>query len=111
VNLPDELDIELKRYKDDSGAAVQEIALRSMIAGVPLVGSSILEILNGLAQRRQQERLNDVFDALKNRLHELGDEKIDRKFFRSEEFQTLLFLLLERLHTTSGLAPIFETNS
>jgi hypothetical protein len=100
VSLPDELSTEIDQYKEDSGAAVQEIALRSMLAGVPWLGSSILEMLNGLAQRRQQERLNDVFDALKNRLQELGKEKIDRGFFKSEEFQTLLFLVIERLHTT-----------
>jgi hypothetical protein len=100
VSLPDELNTELEQYKQDSETSIQHITMRSIIAGVPYVGSSILEIFNGLAQRRQQERLNDVFDALKNRLHELGEEKIDREFFKSEEFQTLLFLLLERLHTT-----------
>jgi hypothetical protein len=100
MKLPDELDVELDQHRKDSDTAIQDITLRSVIAAVPLVGSSILEIFNGLAQRRQQERLNDVFDAVKNRLHELGEEKIDRQFFKSEEFQTLLFLIIERLHTT-----------
>jgi hypothetical protein len=100
MKLPDELDAEFDQYRKDSDTAIQEMALRSVIASVPLVGSSILEIFNGLAQRRQQERLNNVFDAVKSRLHELGEEKIDRQFFNSEEFQTLLFLIIERLHTT-----------
>jgi hypothetical protein len=34
------------------------------------------------------------------RFDSIGDKKIDREFFKSEEFQIMLFLLLERLHTT-----------
>lgn len=102
MKLPDELNTEIEQYKEDAGASIQEIAVRGAIAGIPLVGSSIMEIFNGLAQRRQLERLNDVFDAVKERLDELGEEKIDREFFKSEEFQTILFLILERLHTTGN---------
>lgn len=76
------------------------LALRTALAGIPYAGSAILEILNGLAQRRNQERLNSVFDQMTNRLNQLGEEKLDREYFRSEEFQSLLFLLLERIHTT-----------
>lgn len=100
VKLPDELRAELDLYKKDSETTIQNIVLRSVVQGVPFIGSSIMEIFNGLAQRRAQERLNDVFDEVKKRLDSVGDEKIDREFFKSQEFQTLLFLLLERLHTT-----------
>jgi hypothetical protein len=100
VKLPDELSTELDRYKVDSETTIQTIVLRSVIQGVPFVGSSIMEIFNGVAQRRAQERLNDMFNQMKRRLDSVGEEKIDREFFKSEEFQTLLFLLLERLHTT-----------
>lgn len=37
---------------------------------------------------------------MKNRLNLLGEEKVDNDYFRSEEFQSLLFLLIEKLHTT-----------
>lgn len=104
--MPDELNSELDQYKEDSEITVQNLVLRSIIQGVPFVGSSIMEIFNGLAQRRQQDRLNDFFDAVKNRLHDLGEEKIDREFFKSEEFQTLLFLILEKLHTTHDRAKL-----
>lgn len=100
MKLPDELRAELDFYKKDSETTIQNIVLRSAVQGVPFIGSSIMEIFNGLAQRRAQERLNDMFDEVKKRLDSVGDEKIDREFFKSEEFQTLLFLLLERLHTT-----------
>jgi hypothetical protein len=100
VKQPDELSTELDLYKTDSETTIQNIVVRSVIQGVPFIGSSIMEIFNGLAQRRAQERLNDVFDEMKNRLDSVGHEKLDREFFKSEEFQTLLFLLIERLHTT-----------
>jgi hypothetical protein len=90
----------LDLFKKDSETTIQNIVLRSVVQGVPFIGSSIMEVFNGLAQRRAQERLNDMFDEVKKRLDSVGDEKIDREFFKSEEFQTLLFLLLERLHTT-----------
>jgi hypothetical protein len=100
VKDPDQLEVEINAYRDESELSIQRITTRSTIAAIPYAGSALLEIIDGLAQRRVQERLNCVLDEIKNRLHELGDEKIDREFFRSEEFQTLLFLLLERLHTT-----------
>jgi hypothetical protein len=100
VKQPDELEVEIDACREESELTIQGIATRSVIATIPYAGSAMLEIFHGLAQRRVQERLNCVFDEMKNRLSQLSDEKIDREFFRSEEFQTLLFLVLERLHTT-----------
>jgi hypothetical protein len=100
MKSPDELAVEIKSYKDDAEISIQKIAMRSTVAAIPFAGGAMLEIFDGLAQRRMQDRLNAVFDEMKNRLDQLGEEKIDQEFFRSEEFQTLLFLLLERLHTT-----------
>jgi hypothetical protein len=100
MSLPVELSIELTNYKNDSETAIQEIATRSVVSAIPYAGSAMIELFNGLAQRRTQERLNGVFDQIKSRLDNLGEEKVDQGFFHSEEFQTLLFLLLEKLHTT-----------
>jgi hypothetical protein len=102
--FPDPLEIELRKYKADSEVTVQKIAARSIIVEAvwktPFAGAAMLEVFNGLAQQRSQERLNKLFDQLKDSLGRLDEEKIDRDYFRSEEFQTLLFLLLEKLHTT-----------
>jgi hypothetical protein len=76
------------------------MAVRTALAAIPFAGGAILELVDGLAQRRVQQRLNDVFDSMRERLSVLDEDKVDRVFFHSEEFQTLLFLLLERLHTT-----------
>jgi hypothetical protein len=100
VKLPDEIDVTIQQHEEDSETAIPEIALRTAISFIPYAGSAINEITSGLAQRRVQQRLNDVFDALKCRLGSLGEEKVDREYFHSEEFQSVLYLLLERLHTT-----------
>jgi hypothetical protein len=70
------------------------------VAGIPYAGGPILEIMNGLAQRRVGERLNVVLDAMKQQLESISKEKVNKVFFGSEEFQSLLYLLLERLHAT-----------
>lgn len=100
MKLPDPLETEFKNYREDSEITIQQIAVRRSLAGVPYLGSALLELFSGLAQRRAQERLNSLFDQMINRVAELGEEKLDPEFFRSEEFQSLLFLALERLHTT-----------
>jgi len=100
VKLPDELETELRLYKQGSETAIQEIAVRTALATIPFAGSALLEIFNGLAQRRAQERLNDLFGQMRSRLNLLGEEKVDRDYFHSAEFQSLLFLLIDKLHTT-----------
>jgi hypothetical protein len=99
-SLPDELSVLLTQYKDEAEVTAQEIAARTSISFIPYAGSAINEIKNGLAQIRVQERLNNVFDAMKERLDDVEEDKVDHEYFHSEEFQTLLYLLLERLHTT-----------
>ena len=99
-SLPDELDVSIAQHKEDAETTVRNIVWRTGISFIPYAGSAINEIANGLAQLRVQERLNDVFDAMKERLDTVAEDKIDKEYFHSEEFQTLLYLLLERLHTT-----------
>jgi len=50
--------------------------------------------------------LNDVVEHFTNRLRELGEEKIDREWFTSEEFQTLLFDALRQLQVTHDSAKL-----
>jgi hypothetical protein len=99
-SLPDELDGLIAQHKEDAKTTVRNIVWRTGISLIPYAGSAINEIANGLAQLRVQERLNDVFDAMKERLDTVAEDKVDKEYFHSEEFQTLLYLLLERLHTT-----------
>jgi hypothetical protein len=100
VKLPDELATEIEQFESDSGPTIQEIALRTTLSAIPFAGSALLELSSGLAQRRTQERLSNVFSQMKDRLSLLSEEKVDRTYFHSEEFQSLFYLLAERLHTT-----------
>jgi hypothetical protein len=70
------------------------------VAGIPYAGGPILEIISGLAKRRVEERLDVVFAAMKQQLELMSQEKVNQAFFSSEEFQSLFYLLLERLHAT-----------
>ena len=99
-SLPGELDVLIAQHNEDAETSVREIVLRTAISLIPYAGSAINEIANGLAQRRVQERLDDLFDGMKERLESVAEDKVDKEYFHSEEFQTLLYLLLERLHTT-----------
>ena len=90
----------LDLYREAARPSIAEIALRTTVAGIPYAGGPILEIMNGLAQRRVGERLNVVFAAMRQQLELISKEKVNQAFFDSEEFQSLLYLLLERLHAT-----------
>ena len=93
-------DTSLAQYKKAAHVSRKQIALRTMVATIPYAGSAILEIWDRLAQQRTEERLNTVFERMKERLESISQEKIDQAFLDSEQFQTLLYLLIEKLHTT-----------
>jgi len=91
--------------RDDTERAVQQMLAKSGMAGaislIPFgVGSAINEMLTQLALRRVNERMGEMFDRMTKQILELGEEKTDREWFRSEEFQTLLFEALHQLHVT-----------
>lgn len=102
----DELPKVIELYKEAAHSSVGEIALRSSVSAIPYAGAPILELWNGVAQRRVHERLNTVFAEMKECLDAVDAEKVDRAFFDSEEFQTLLYLLIEKLHTTHEQAKL-----
>jgi len=76
------------------------------ISGIPGAGGPIATLLGGQAKRRILERAIEVFDAMKERLEEVEEATIDKKFFESEEFQSLLALALEQLQTTHDKAKL-----
>jgi hypothetical protein len=96
----DDLEPLLNKRRSEAEVNARQIALSAFIASIPYAGGSIMEILHGRAQQRTEKRLNDVFEAMKSNIDALGADKIDRHFLESEEFQTILFLVLEKLHTT-----------
>jgi hypothetical protein len=106
VATQQELNSALTKYKDEAQTTAARIAIRTLVAGIPYAGSPILELIDGLAQRRTQDRLNIVFATMKDCLDRVEEEKIDRAFFESEEFQSLLFLTTEKLQSTHDTAKL-----
>lgn len=91
--------------REEAERSVQEILVRSGVAGaislIPYgVGSAINEMLTQLALRRTHARMEEMFDQMAQHIRDLGEEKIDREWFRGEEFQTLIFEALHQLHVT-----------
>jgi hypothetical protein len=67
---------------------------------IPGVGSAINEMMTQLAIKRTNERIKELFEHFANKVRYIGEEKVDREWFRSEEFQTLLYEALQQLHVT-----------
>ena len=57
-----------------------------MHCSVPHFGNEINNLLFGDAQRRVAERAKDVFEAVRERVEEFEEGKIDKKFFKRDEF-------------------------
>jgi|GEM_PF-2989774 len=100
MDEPSGTNLSLERHEDAAHSQLAEIAVRTLVAGIPYAGGPILELWNGIAQRRTQKRISVVLEEMKKQLESVEGEKVDRKFFETEEFQTLLFLLLDKLYTT-----------
>jgi hypothetical protein len=83
---------------------LQERIVSAGIAGVlsliPGVGHAVIELMTDLAIQRTNNRVNDLFEHFTNRIREVGEDKVDREWFRSEEFQTLLYEAFRQLNVT-----------
>jgi hypothetical protein len=90
-----------------AAAAAGAVAFAEATHNIPFgVGAALLTLVGELAGRRINSRLNDVVEHFTNRLRELGEGKIDRGWFTSEEFQTLLFETLRQLQVTHDNAKL-----
>lgn len=70
------------------------------------VGAAIHEMLTQLAFRRTYQRMQEMFEQMNRRIDALGDGKIVPEWFRSEEFQTLLFEAFHQLRVTEDKSKI-----
>ena len=83
---------------------LQSKLFSSGVAGVlsiiPGVGGAVTELMTELAIQRTNDRMKEMFEHFTSRIREVGEGKVDREWFRSEEFQTLLYEAFEQLHVT-----------
>lgn len=73
---------------------------------IPGVGHAVIELMTDLAIQRTNNRVKEMFDHFTNRIREVGEDKVDREWFRSEEFQTLLFEAFRQLNVTHDRAKL-----
>jgi hypothetical protein len=101
----------VREITKDAGRTIQGMVMSATAAGfvsfleavrvLPYgTSAAITELTTGLAVKRTNERMKDMFEYMSNRLREVGEQKIDREWFRGEEFQTLLYEALRQLHVT-----------
>jgi hypothetical protein len=67
---------------------------------VPGVGAAVMELMTELAIQRTNDRMKEMFDHFTHRIQDTGEDKVDREWFRSEEFQTLLYESFQQLLVT-----------
>ena len=93
------------KSKRKAQRTLQEKIVSSGLGGllhhaIPVVGPAITELPTDLAIQRTNNRMYDMFQHFTNTIRDIGEEKVDREWVRSEEFQTLLFEALRQLHVT-----------
>lgn len=92
-----EIDDEAKKMLQDKIVSAGVAGVLSLIPGI---GEAVIELMRDLAMQRLNNRVRDMFQHFTNRIREIGEDKVDREWFRSEEFQTLLSDAFQQLNAT-----------
>lgn len=70
------------------------------------IGAGVSEGLNQLVNRRIYRRIKELRDAMYARLSEIDRSKVDKDWFLSEEFQTMLFEAARQVTATADRQKI-----
>ena len=107
--IDDPIGIEIRQAKGDieveTSVATQLTklglsgVLAAALAGLPFVSQIMVSLLTQ-SSGRFEKRFLRVAEALNEQQKRIEDKIPDRNYYESEEFQPLLGLLIERLHTT-----------
>jgi len=117
VAIDDELENSesIQAIAEDAKKSTQEIVVRSQIVGLLAwflppwlmpVGTAVAEVLNQTATKRLYSRLHDMRKAMIDCLEEVDRRKVDKDWFQSEEFQTMLFEAAQQATVTSDRRKI-----
>ena len=107
--IDDEVSIRLQQVREDVDDAIYlpnrltrlgiSGVTASLFAQLPFV-SQIMTNLLSASSGRFEDRFLKLAEALERQQRLLSDQIPDRRYYESDGFQTLLLLILERLHTT-----------
>jgi hypothetical protein len=84
-------------YVGEEGATLAMGIVLHAISRLTVVGVPILDTLRDLKQKRINDRILEVLTDMENQSKK---NTINKDYFKSEEFQTLLALMLEQLAST-----------
>jgi len=99
VEIDDKMGKLVEQLGLEGEITLQNETLKGAMSAVPYMGAALTSLWAGRARARLVERLVALFDVAKSRLDCVEDSIIDKSFFDSEEFQTLLALAIEQLQT------------
>jgi hypothetical protein len=91
--------------KEEAQRGLHKLVVSSQIGGllhhaIPIIGPAVVELMTDLAIQRTNRRMYDMFEHFTKKVKEIGETKVDREWFRSEEFQNLLFNAFLQLNLT-----------
>lgn len=99
--IDDPLEKSIEALAKDTRLTIPGEVVKAAIASVPIAGGAISSLLAGVMQARTLQRFIGLLEEMKELLQ--GAEAstgVDREFFGTEEFQTLLAIALQQLQST-----------
>jgi hypothetical protein len=99
MSLTDPLENAFDALQEESELRGEWESVVVLLSTIPFASGPISALLAGKAHRRLAERVKEVLSELKQR-YESDQDKVDKKFFDTEEFQTIFFLTMGQLQTT-----------
>lgn len=103
------LDDKLEKLIDHLESAGRQDVGKEILAaaaGMFPLSSALEKLISGLAQRRLVERMVEVFQEIKSQLDATDEALVRADYFMTEEFQTLLTLVLQEIQTTHDRAKL-----
>lgn len=100
MQIDNKLEQALDQLRASADADVGQEIIKIAIKATPYLGSAIDKLMSGAGQRRLIQRIVEVFEEVKLQLEEVDEKQIDQDYFLTEEFQTLLALVLQEIQTT-----------
>lgn len=87
-----------------------ESLIRSFFGLTPFAGTALNELFFGNRSRKQQARVNEWVKSLASAIERISEEKLDKDYLRSEEFEDVFFSTLRRVanHGTKEKLQYFK---
>ncbi|MCI0722757.1 MAG: hypothetical protein L0338_27865 [Acidobacteria bacterium] len=89
-----------ERFNTVSSKYADNLSLRAAVTAIPYLGGPIDALLSGRAAKAQYERLMDWLEDLRAACSLLSEEKIDKRFIFSEEFESLFYETADKVRRT-----------